>query len=276
MIIDTLHPFTAAVKANDVRAILPTDLTSAELRTLDAAVRRQSFYSAHTLLEDLLGKYKEDIASIINPATAQRADRVTATNPQGNVTTGMNPAQARLDIKQLLESMEYKPEAGEVGTIKDLSSDARVNLVIKTNTELAQGAGRFIQMNDPDTLDQFPAQELVRFTVPKGGIEAEREWHERWNAAAEESGDDDAARVLDESGRMVALKSSPIWDSLGDGAGGYDDTLGNPYPPFAFNSGMWVQSVSRSDAEDLGLMDAGDKVEPHPLSLEDLFATPED
>ena len=89
------------------------------------------------------------------------------------------------------------------------------------------------------------------------------------------SGDTDAARVLAESDRMVALKASPIWDSLGNGAGGYDDTLGNPYPPFAFNSGMWTDDVSRTDAEELGLITPGQKAQPAELDLRNLFAEPE-
>lgn len=268
--LDTLHPFTQAVQAHGIKKILPTDLSSADLRQLDAGLKRQSMFSARTLLTDLLDGYKEKIASIIDPETEQRADRITAENPQGNVTTGLNPTYARAEIKDLLSSLGYAPEEGEAGTLKDLSSNARIDLVIRTNTELAQGAGRFIQMNDADVIDEFPAQELVRFE-PRVKV---RDWETRWLAAADESGDTDAADCLNNSGRMVALKASPIWDSLGDGAGGYDDTLGNPYPPFAFNSGMWVQSVSRGDAEELGLMDGGDAVEAHPLDLTELFATP--
>jgi hypothetical protein len=268
MTLTELHPFTGADAANAAKQILPTSMNTAKLREeLSAAVRRQSFFSAQTLLADLLDGYKEKVASILNPETEQRADRVTDENPEGNVTTGLNPTYARAEIKELLDSLGYAPEADEAGTLKDLSSDARINLVIATNTELAQGAGRFIQMNDADVIDEFPAQELVRFE-PR---HKQRDWEARWLAAAAESGDTDAADCLNSNGRMVALKASPIWDSLGDGAGGYEDTLGNPYPPFAFNSGMWVQSVSRSDAEELGLMDAGDKVEAHPLDLTNLF-----
>lgn len=263
------------MKAHGARGIMPTSLTSAELRELDAAVRRQSFFSAQTMLTDLLGKYKEDIGSRLNPVTEPREDRITADNPQGNVTTGLSKPYARLDIKDLIKALDYAPAPGEEGTIQDLSSDARINLVLDTNTELAQGAGRFIQMNDPDVIDEFPCQELYRLSVPKGGIEAERDWEERWNAAADESGDDDAAQCLADNGRMVARKDSPIWDSLGNGAGGYEDSLGNPYPPFAFNSGMWVQSVSRDDAEDLGLIKPGQVAEPHPLDLSKLFSTAE-
>ena len=53
---------------------------------------------------------------------------------------------------------------------------------------------------------------------------------------------------------LVALKNSPIWQALGDGVGGYNDTLGNPYPPFAFDSGMAWVGVDRSECIKLGLV----------------------
>jgi hypothetical protein len=46
---------------------------------------------------------------------------------------------------------------------------------------------------------------------------------------------------------MCALKTSPIWQALADGAGGFEDTLGSPYPPFAFGSGMAWVNVRRSE-----------------------------
>ena len=52
---------------------------------------------------------------------------------------------------------------------------------------------------------------------------------------------------------MVARKDSPVWDKIGDGAGGYRDTLGNPYPPFAFNSGMDWEDVDIDTADGLGI-----------------------
>lgn len=57
---------------------------------------------------------------------------------------------------------------------------------------------------------------------------------------------------------MIALKDSPIWAALGDGAGDYTDTLDNPFPPFAFNSGMDWRDVPRAECEELGLI-AGDE-----------------
>jgi hypothetical protein len=262
-------PFIEALKQLRARGLLPTSWDTARLRELDAAVRRQSFFSAQTTETGLLAEYKGIIENIVEPGTEQRADRETASNPSGFTTTGFNPATARAHIKDFLDRIGYQPEKGKAGTLLDLSSDKRVDLVVKTNVQLSHGAGRFIQENaDPDVVDLFPALELVRFEDRK----EPRDWEQRWRIASSTVGDVDAARCLGLQGRMCALKSSEIWQALGDGAGGYQDTLGNPYPPFAFNSGMWTEEVSRDEAEDLGLLGKGEKAEPAAFSLASLFS----
>ena len=62
---------------------------------------------------------------------------------------------------------------------------------------------------------------------------------------------------------MAALKASPIWRELGNGAGGYRDTLGNPYPPFAFGSGLDWTPVGREEALAMDLHGDG-KAPPKP------------
>ena len=52
---------------------------------------------------------------------------------------------------------------------------------------------------------------------------------------------------------FLALKSSPIWQALGDGVGGFRDTLGNPYPPFCYSSGMAWLDADRETCERFGL-----------------------
>ncbi|MGN0886658.1 MAG: hypothetical protein ACI4RT_06635 [Candidatus Spyradenecus sp.] len=64
--------------------------------------------------------------------------------------------------------------------------------------------------------------------------------------------------------RMVALKSSPIWEALGNGAGGFRDTLGNPYPPFAYGSSYEWSELSRAEAQALGLLKAVENSAAHP------------
>lgn len=245
------------------KKLMPTSMNSAELAQVNRTVMRQSLTSAQTTIEGLLDRYKSGLESIINP------EQVLREGATQTVTEGYNPASLRTFIKEYLEGISYKPDEGEEGTIKDLSSDKRINLVVKTNVQLAHGAGRFIQENgDSDVVDLWPALEFVRFEDRK----EPRDWEQRWRIAAGTAGDVDAARCLEMEGRMVALKSSDIWQQLGDGAGGYMDTLGNPYPPFAFGSGMWTEEVARDEAEELGLLDKGEAAEPAEFDLASLFA----
>jgi hypothetical protein len=259
------NSFVEAVADLAQKQLLPTNLGSAQLRQLSSAIKRQSLFSARTTITGYLDEIKTTVESIINPKLETRSPDAQP------VVTGLNPATARGVLRDKLKELGYSATPGEEGTIKDLSSSARLDLVIKTNTELAQGAGRFIQANDPDVLEGFPAQELVRYDQK----EQPRDWEKRWRTAAQVANDPGAAAALELQGRMVALKSSGIWQALGDGAGGFDDTLGNPFPPFAFNSGMWIQSVSREDAVALGLIKSGETPAPAEIDFANIFGTPE-
>jgi hypothetical protein len=75
--------------------------------------------------------------------------------------------------------------------------------------------------------------------------------------AAQNSGDGRAGACLQQHGRMVAAKNSPIWQFLGSA---WDDSLGNPYPPFAFNSGMDWLEVERDEAVALGVVDSDQEI----------------
>jgi hypothetical protein len=46
-------------------------------------------------------------------------------------------------------------------------------------------------------------------------------------------------------GRMIALKSDPIWTAI--------SAFGTPYPPFDYNSGMWVHGPSGAVIDKLRL-----------------------
>jgi hypothetical protein len=258
-----MTPFQEALRQLGARRIMPTALDSAGLRTLDAGLRRQSFFSAETLLKDYLEEAKRVTESIVNPVQVQRSDD----GGQRTVTEGYNPATAREALRNELRRLGYATGDDIEGSIKDLSSDARINLVVKTNVELAQGAGHFVQQNDPNVVDLYPALELTRFEQR----EEPRDWPQRWRISAAVANDPGALAALELHGRMVALKSSGIWQALGDYG---DDTLGNPYPPFAFNSGMWTQDVGRADAQALGLISPGEQAQPADFNLADMFNPP--
>lgn len=250
-------PFVQAISRLAARQTMPTRLGTAELQRLDGDILRSSFFSARTNMRTYLEKIRDQVRQILDPQPGLR------TRDDGTpITEGINLADARVELRDVLRQLGYQPAPEERGTLRDLSSEARLDLVVRTNVEISQGYGQWIQGMDEDVLDAFPAQELYRAGSPR----VARDWYRRWRAAAGVVGDTDALRILEGRGIMVARKDSPIWQALGDGLGlpesEASDALHNPYPPFAFNSLMDVRDVDRSTAVELGLVRLEERVEP--------------
>ena len=210
------------------KAILPTGLSSEEIRdTIAPEIRRRSFFSARTAEAEYLVKARQVCADVAAGKIGQ--------------------SEARFQLEGFLDSVGWPAPGNASGDITDLGSIARLDLIIDTQRDMAHSVALLDAQTDAN-LDEFPAWRLTRF----GTREVPRKWGERWAAAFSACGGEGCAR----NGEMVALKGSPVWEHLGAGAGGYKDTLGNPFPPFAFNSGMDWESVDREEAEGLGLVPA--------------------
>ena len=209
---------------------MPTDLGSAELRdNIAADIRARSVFVSKCSSAIYLDKVKEVIDA---------------------VTSGeMDKASARLAILETARALGYTPEGGfpeTVGTVdpavqgslQDLTSFQRLNLIIDTQTSLMRGRGQQIIGMTPARLRQFPAWELVRV----GARKVPRNWVSRWILAG--------GSVI--AGRLIALKGDAIWGELGSSEN-FDDALDTDYPPFAFNSGMGWREVSASECKALGI-----------------------
>lgn len=247
-------PFAGALRRFP-RALLPTALDSAALRQLDAQVRERSFFSARTLMTDVLDTYQKRITEMVSPKQEKRADRVTPTNPEGFVTVAPDAASVRLQVRELLDGVGYSPDADKAGTVQDLASDARINLVLDYNLTEARAYGHQLQNLDPDFADAYPAQELVRF---KSRHEP-RDWSALWQSACTEAGDDAALAAFRHSGRMAARKDSGVWLAISD--------FDRPWPPFKYGSGMGLRDVSRSEAMGLGVIDRDSQIAPPRLAF---------
>lgn len=253
-------PFKEAIAYAQERGLLPTSLSSAELRSLEAEVRRRAVFSARTTNAAYLQELKDAITRAVSPQVES-----------GKLT---DLATIRAELQDKLLSLGYDSEAGgfpedldippaERGSLKDLASTARLKLVTETQVRQAFGFGQYKQGLSGAAANSFPCWELVRIYPrriergfkpgPKGTIveDPDNDWPARWSAAGGDFYD---------GGRMIAPKDSDVWQNLGDGMGGYDDTLGNPYPPFAFNSGMGVEEIDREEALRLGVIEEGDEV----------------
>ena len=230
MIFKEPKPFTEAINSQMAKMLMPTDLRSKWMAHLPAALKDRAFFSATV-----------DNARVLDRLSAAVDDLL-----QGGKTRDSERAL----LKRLLDDM---------GAPK--LSDARLNLILDTNVQLAEGYGHYAQGQDQGILDVWPAQELFRI----GWRKVPRDWAERWQQVGGTISDGD---------RMAAMKNDEIWDALGD-PDNFDDALGNPYPPFAFNSGMDVEDVSRDDAVEMGLMNPTDRVDPQDRGVnEDLEMDP--
>ena len=203
---------------------LPTHLDSAGLRERWAQrLREQALFSARMTLRGYLERLQGVLAQVADGRLDESA--------------------ARLALRAKLNELGYvAPGEG----LQDAASRARLDLVLRTNRQTAASMGMMARSEDPEFAALFPAWRLS-----SGGWRRQHrtDWPARWRAAGEAVGWKGAHRT-----QMVALKASPIWRALGDGVGGFRDTLGNPYPPFAFGSSYGWREVDRVEAIELGLL----------------------
>lgn len=225
MIFDEPLPFKEAVQSRAVRAILPTTFRTELLSTIPAELRERAFFSAGVTNAEFLQSASDKIDELV----AGTSDRATL----------------RTELKRLMGTLGAEVDETD---LTDLRSDARLNLILDTNLEMAQGYGHYAQGQDEAILDQWPAQELIRVRDSK----EPRDWESRWT---------NAGGTVYPGGRMIALKNDPIWTEI--------SRFGQPYAPFDFNSGMDLADVDRDEAISLGLIDRDTRIEPQKRSFTD-------
>ena len=230
-------PWTEGVRRLRARGLMPTTLGTEDIQKLGAGILRRAVFSAKVENMKALQKINDVITEVVRGIS--QSDEAL----RGQKPLQKSVADAKFEIRKTFRELGVEvKDSGDVGTMKDFQSDQRINLIVSTQEQMARGYGNFIAGQDEDILDIWPCQELVRVV----DAQIERDWPARWKLVGGQMYD----------GRMIALKNSDIWDRLGDPAI-FKDGLGNPYPPFAFNSGMRVEDVSRDEAEELGVIAKG-------------------
>lgn len=235
MIFSKPVPFSEALAYLRQKSLLPTTGRTADFARVSAAIRERAAFSAGVIKAEHLQQVLDSARSLVAGET--------------------DFATQRLALKDYLQSSGYVPSEEDRGTLRDLSSDARLQVQVMTPVQMAQGYGYWQQGQDTAVLDAYPAQEFLRVEsreVPR------EDWPQRWVAAGGTLYGD----------RMVALKDDPVWTKL--------SRFGQPYEPFDFGSGMGTEDVSRSEAMDLGLIDRDTQIAPEDRPFnQDLQATPE-
>jgi len=202
------------------KALVASNLDSREWNSIQAGLRDRAFFSSRVA--------EANILDALQNRTAIYSDGHTSMS------------EIRKIARQDLQAMGYKPKAGEEGTIKDLYSKARLDVIVKHNVATARGFIRWAEGNEPGAYAAFPAQEFKR-VHPRKHERGATFWTNKWKNAG--------GRFF-AGGRMIALKDDPVWTNL--------SIFGTPYPPFEWGSGMGVRDIDRKTAIELGLAtDAG-------------------
>lgn len=233
------EPLFLAVKLAQERGLLPTAMSSSELQEFTLRAKERLFFSARTTNLWYVDKLKGLV------------ERYTQGEGRDN-----DLAQLRIEARKLLVQAGYTPDAGfpgdaalgipnaTAGSLRDLSSEKRLNLIYETQAQTMRGLG--MKLRGMSRIESQPAWELVRYKQAREK-EWERDWMKRWTIAGDNV---DWQGALKD--RMIALQTSPIWLALGSSAL-FNDALNVDHPPFAFNSGMGWRAVGFRECEKIGL-----------------------
>lgn len=236
---------TDALKRAAARDVLPFALGSREQRAkFTVALREMAVFSARTTNAE----YLQRLRTVINSVA------------QGDMDMG----EARVILKQTLGALGYTPEGGfpgdapvspaVEGSLQDLRSFRRQDLILRTQKELLGGAGQKMRGTERAAMRQYPAWELVRVisrAVP-------RNWKSRFQQVG--------GKLI--GGRIIAMKEDPVWAELGSA---FDDSLDVDHPPFAYNSGMRWRPVSVDELRELGVDKI--KIDGEDTSLDEILDT---
>lgn len=201
------------------KALVASDIPSSEWSKIQAGLRDRAFFSAKVTEAKFLY------------AARQGVSKIAASN--------LSPSEVRRDLRSVLSSVGYAPEEGREGSLQDLTSKRRLDLIIKTNVDQAKGYVSHLRATSGGAYLAFPAYELIR--VEERNLK--RDWSSIWRSAASRVSFEGVARG---TSRFVAFKTSPIWKAI--------SRFGNPFPPFDFNSGMGLRDVSKTECIELGLL----------------------
>jgi len=215
-------PLPEAVSKLSAKTAVGSVLRTVEWAQVPVELRESAFFSAGVTSAQLLQSMKDRLDTAISLGREQVLNGDALVDRSSFIG----------DLKKILAAHGYAPEPGTEGSLVDLMSRRRLGLIFDQQIQGAQGYAGWKMGQDPDMLDQWPAQELIRVE----SRQVPRNWINRWVAAGGQFHDL----------RMIALKTSPVWTAI--------SRFDRPWPPFDFGSGMGLEDISRTEAIELGVL----------------------
>lgn len=229
-------PFREAVQKLGQRTVVGSGLDTAGWRSVPLAIRERSLWSSKIEDTRFLQSVHDALTDFLTGA------RETITLPDGTTTTALKVGSKADFVRQLRPlaqryGLDQLVDPDDRGGLKDITSQRRLELIFDTQTQMANSYGDWLQGMNPDVLDEFPAWRFIR----EVDVRTPRPIHQQ---------NEGVVRLKTDQEFWLAMNSPQI--------GGF----GVPWGPWGFNSGMGVEDVDRSEAESLGLLAAGEGVEP--------------
>lgn len=213
-------------------SVIPTGYTSQQLGALSAQVRLGAFFSAQVESERYLQGLRAMVAGAMEEGVTEGEflHRVRAWLQMEADSLGLEAPSDRLERMSPEEVQSYERD------VRRPDSLARLRLIFRTQAEMCAGLTEWRRGMEPMQLRLFPAWRFIRRPGAKT-FRADHVEHE------------------DE----IHLKADLAWWMARNDPefGGF----GNPWPPFGFNSWMWIVPVSRAECERLGVLRPGQKVD---------------
>lgn len=215
-------PFAEAVQKLGSRSLIGSKLTSSEWADVPVALRERAFFSSRVESARVLQRARDGIADFLQSNVEKL--------PSGETTLATG---SRADfVKQMQDFLKGEGIERTDGSLTDLAGEKRLGLIFNTQTRQANDYGNWRQGQDADLLNEFPAQRFIRVEE----VESPRNSHTEFED-------------------QVYLKTDPIWVTI-------NDDFGVPWGPFGFGCGHDVEDVDRAEAEQLGLLQPGQELQP--------------
>ncbi len=228
-------PFNEAVEKIGEKSVIGSKLKSSEWSEMPLALRDRAFFSATIESVRFLQEAKNFIGDF------QTGAKEEVIGPDGIERSGLKAGSRSQFVKEM---REFAVASGlgplnpdDEKTVKDIRSESRLSLIFNTQTQAANDFGYWKQGMDRDLIDEFPAQRFIRDL----DVEVKRPLHVQ---------NEGVVRLKTDLDFWLAMNSPLI--------GGF----GTPFGPWGYGSGMGVEDVDREEAEALGLIKPGEKLQP--------------
>lgn len=255
---ETPQPLAAAVAQISKKTPVGAALSSSQWAEQPAALRESAMFSARVESARAMQNVKDGLMKMLAMARDEQAKANAELNAGQPGAYQMDRSKFIAENQKLANALGLRTtDEKKRGSVQDFGSERRLKLIYEQQVGAAQAKAFYLQGQDPDVLNAWPAQELVRVSDRK----KKRDWKTRWRDAAVAAGFAGVSRTAMAAGRFIALKTSPIWARL--------SRFGRPYPPFDYSSGMGVQEIDREEAVQLGLLKPGEVLAPTVQQHED-------